>query len=299
MQKKSKIIKKSNLEFFVITGVSGAGKTQTLKSLEDLGFFCVDNLPPDLIPQFVDLIAKKSSKLTKIALGIDVRATFVSKNTNKFFENLTPKLNELKKKGIAYKMIFLDADSATLIKRFSETRRRHPLGKNLIAAIKKETKLLEPFKAYSDKIINTSNYTLNELKSMLISLLGIKTSGPIINIISFGYKYGLPIESDIILDVRFLPNPNYINSLKNLTGNDKAVKKYVIKFKIIHDFIKHVYNFFDFVLPHYLKEGKSYLTIGFGCTGGKHRSVVLSNLLAEHLKKKSFTVKQQYRDIHK
>jgi len=293
-------MKKQNLKFFIITGVSGAGKSQTLKCLEDLGFFCVDNLPIDLISPFINIILNTKEKIDKVGLGIDIRTTFISKNRNRFFDNLTLTLNELKNKGINYKIIFLDADNSTLVKRFSETRRKHPIGKVLLSSIKKEKIFLEQLKASSDKIIDTTNFTLSDLKSAILSLLDITpTKELVINIVAFGYKYGLPIDADIILDLRFLVNPNYVPNLKKLTGNYEKVKKYILKSKVTKIFLKYLFQLFDFVLTYYVKEGKSYLTIGCGCTGGKHRSVVIANILGDYLYKKGYTIKIQYRDIKK
>lgn len=292
-------MKINNLELFIITGVSGAGKTQTLKCLEDLGFYCIDNLPVNLIPKFIDTIIETEKKPVKIGLGLDIRASFFSKNTRKFMESLTSIFRELKEKGIRYKIIYLDADNNTLVKRFSETRRKHPIGKNILSSIKREKKLLSQLKIYADKIIDTSNLILSDLKSILISITGIESPNIIVNIVSFGYKYGLPIDADILMDVRFLSNPNYVLNLKNLTGNDKKVKDYVLNSKITRKFLKYLFALCDFLLPQYVKEGKSYLTIGCGCTGGRHRSVTVANALGEHLKNKGYPVKFQYRDIKK
>jgi UPF0042 nucleotide-binding protein len=295
-------MKQTRIEFFIVTGMSGAGKTQALKCFEDLGFFCADNLPIDLIPQFANIVSNSGGKLSKVALGIDIRVTAYTsvRSSNEFRDLLIDALKDIKRTGIKYKIVFLDADNTTLIKRFSETRRKHPLGKDLITAIRQERKDLQQIRAIADKIIDTANSTLGELKSEIAEVADIKfTRELVIKIVAFGYKYGIPLDSDIFFDVRFLPNPYYVDKLRRLTGNDKLVHNYVMKTEIARKFIGMLTSLISFVLPYYIKEGKSYLTIGIGCTGGKHRSVVIANMLNEFLHKKGYLVKVHYRDVDK
>lgn len=279
--------------FLIITGMSGAGKTQALKCLEDMNFFCIDNMPVDLIHKFIELRNVLGNKFDKAVLGIDIRA---GKSLNSFFDVLS----DIKRKNIEYRIIFLDANDSVLVRRFSETRRRHPLGKNLLLAIKEERKQLEQIRAQADKLIDTSNLTLSDLKAELTSILGITAKEKmVISLISFGYKYGLPLDADLVFDVRFLPNPNYIPRLKLKTGNDDIIRKFVLNNRVSKKFIKKVCDLLDLLLPLYVKEGKSYLTIATGCTGGQHRSVVITNFLAQFLQKKKYIVQVQYRDINK
>jgi len=296
-------MKQKNISFFIVTGMSGAGKTQALKCFEDIGFFCADNLPVQMIPEFTKIVISANHKLTGIALGIDIRTALNPsvKSLPKFRHLLINSLQKVKNMGINPKIVFMDADNSTLIKRFSETRRKHPvMGKDLYVSIKKERKGLQQIITLSDKIINTANSTLGELKSLISGIADIKFKNEIvINIIAFGYKYGIPLDSDIVFDVRFLPNPNYVAKLQCLTGNSVKVEKYVMKFNITRQFLQLFFDLISFMLPNCIKEGKSYLSIAVGCTGGKHRSVVISNCLNRYLRKNGYAVRMSYRDIEK
>ncbi|MCX7905257.1 MAG: RNase adapter RapZ [Elusimicrobiales bacterium] len=277
---------------FIVTGISGSGKSQALKCFEDFGFHCIDNIPVKLIPYLQRLILNEDY-LNKVAIGIDIREMKHSKN-------FTSVINCLNTKGTDCKVIFLDCQDNVIIQRFSETRHRHPLGENLPIAIKKERKILAPLKEQADRIIDTTKLTLGELKEIISSLVTIKSVYDFkINLISFGYKYGVPIDADIVMDVRFLPNPYYIKGLKNLTGIDKAVKAYLYKNVIYKNFISEWFSQLKSLIPLYIKEGKSFLTIAVGCTGGKHRSVCVVNHLVELFKKEGYDVSEFHRDMRK
>lgn len=280
------------IEFYIVTGISGAGKSQTLKCFEDLGFFCVDNLPVSLIPKFVE-VCEQSSKLRKVVLGIDARE---GELLDYFFDSL----KKIKQSGYQYKIIFIDANDEVLIRRYSETRRRHPLGKNVVQGIDTERKKLREIRANADKVIDTSHLTLGELKEIVASTLLVNRPAEIqLNILSFGYKYGIPTDIDIAMDVRFLPNPNYLKRLKLHTGNEKPVIKYVTGNKNSRMFMNKFFPLIEWLLPHYIKEGKSYLTIGIGCTGGKHRAVVIANHLRKFLENKGYSPLLKHRDVDK
>lgn len=277
--------------FFIITGISGAGKSQATKCFEDLGFFCVDNLPTTLIPKFGEIVSQSEGKLDKVALGIDIRE-------GEFLDTFFDSLNELKRQGFNYQIIFLDANTRVLVRRYSETRRRHPLGKSIVEGIREERKRLTEIKAVADKIIDTSNLTPGELKEVVTRFLEPGKRGMInLTVVSFGYKYGLPPDADLIFDVRFLPNPQYENSLHNLNGNENAIRRYVLENSIGRQFLKKFFSLIEYLIPYYVKEGKSYLTIGIGCTGGRHRSVVVAIALKNFLEKKKFISKLWHRDI--
>lgn len=266
----------------IVNGLSGAGKTQVLNILEDNEFFCVDNLPIELFEDFLRLI--KTSKKNKFAINIDVRTVDKPEDILKFYTESLNKLN--KTKNIQILKLFLEADINTLIKRFSETRRKHPLSGDLVSAIKKERKLLEKIKKRSDIIINTTGLTLHQLKQKVIESIEEKkvTNKLLITVESFGYRYGLPINADMIFDTRFLPNPNYVDDLKPLNGKTKKVKSYVLKFNVTVEFLNYVKQLLKFLLSQIVLEGKSYFTIAFGCTGGQHRSVVIAEEIYEYLK---------------
>jgi UPF0042 nucleotide-binding protein len=280
------------INIFIVTGTSGAGKSQALKCFEDIGFHCIDNIPVKLLPHLAELI-KKESYLKKVALGIDIREA-------KYSENIDEYLTCFNHHNLKYRIIFIDCDDKVLYQRFSETRHKHPLGENLYLAIKKERKILSPLKEKADKVIDTTRMTLGELKEVISSLLNLRDVKEFkINVISFGYKYGVPLDADIIMDVRFLPNPFYVKSLKNKTGLDPDVRNYLKKQRKYMKFVKEWYNYLKKLIPLYIKEGKSYLTIAFGCTGGKHRSVSVAWEIANTLKKEGYNSTQYHRDVNK
>lgn len=287
-----------NKKLVIVSGLSGAGKSQVLNILEDNEYFCVDNLPVQLLDKFISLV--KHTKRDKFVIGMDIRSTENVDELVKVFEKFTIKKNF----GFDVIKIFLEASAEVLIERFSETRRKHPLGGQLILAIKKEQKMLQKIKKVSDYVIDTSNLNLSELKNKILSILENKSYGKLdINIMSFGYKFGLPLNADIIFDTRFLPNPNYVESLKDYTGKNKKVQEYVLKSEITQNFLKHIKNLIEFLLPQVFNEGKSYLTIAFGCTGGQHRSVTLAEYIYKYLidlrkvKNYNYSINITHRDI--
>lgn len=283
------------MRFVIITGMSGAGKSQTVKCLEDLGYFCVDNLPPALIPKFAE-VCYRSGNVENAALVIDSRG-------GKFFEDFFKGVNELKNSGYQYEILFLDASDEVLIKRFKETRRTHPLAKkgDITLGIEKEREILKKVKEKADHIIDTSNLLARELREVILSIFleGEKYSNLIISVRSFGFKYGIPVDSDIVFDVRFLPNPYYIEELKYKTGEQEEVQTYVMEHQEAKEFLEKITDLVDFLIPLYIREGKNELVISIGCTGGKHRSVTLANALHKILEEKEHRVLIQHKDIEK
>lgn len=277
-------------KFFIITGLSGAGKTQVLKILGDFGFYCVDNLPLDLVKDFIKYVKKRTS-LTDIALGVDIRE-------GESLKELPNALSQVKAGGFDSKLIFLEASTPVLLRRFSETKHRHPLEDDLGTAIRQEKVYLKPIKMAADTVLNTSSTTLGELKDEIGKLLEVKRSQEmIISVISFGYKNGIPLEADLVMDVRFLVNPYYKINLRDKNGLDKEVQDYITKSPHAKAFMKKFTDLLIFLLPKYIKEGKSYLTIAVGCSGGKHRSVFMAHYLVETLRKLNFNCTETHRDI--
>lgn len=286
----------NNVNVLIITGLSGAGKTQAVRSLEDLGYFCVDNLPPSLIPKFAELCSQSKGKVNKVALVIDIRG-------GQFFDDLFAALEDLKAMGIHYEILFLEASNEVLINRFKETRRRHPLTAEggVIEGINIERERLQELRGRANKIIDTSELKPNELKEEIRRLWGKKDKEKIlsITIMSFGYKYGIPLDTDLLVDVRFLPNPYYIPELKELTGSDKEVQEYVFKSPMSQEFIEKYHDLLNFLIPNYISEGKTHLLIGIGCTGGRHRSVAIANRFGQLLQSDYYQVMVKHRDIEK
>lgn len=279
----------------IVTGLSGAGKTQALRSLEDLGFFCVDNLPPALIPKFAELCAQAANKINKIALVVDIRG-------GEFFDTFFEVLSDLDARGIRCEILFLEASNETLVRRFKESRRRHPLSTygEVLEGIQEERSRLQDLRGRANKIIDTSNLAVQQLKEVINGIFADSTgvSGPHITVISFGFKYGIPLDSDLVIDVRFLPNPYYQNNLRAFTGNDVVVRDYVNSFSLTSQFMEKFSDLVQFLIPQYSKEGKTTLMIAIGCTGGMHRSVALANRLGEILSSKDFRVTVRHRDIN-
>ena len=285
------------MRFVIVTGMSGGGKLTAQKMLEDMGFYCVDNLPVPLIGVFVDLMREPNREMEKVVLGLDVRA-------DQPFEEAIAELEKLKEKGIPYEVLFMDASDETLLKRYKESRRNHPLamGKRVADGIKKEREILENFKKDADYVIDTSNLLTRELKEELdkIFINNENYNSLMVNIVSFGFKHGMPADVDLVFDVRFLPNPFYIEELKPLTGNDAPVHDYVMSFPEAKEFLDKLTDMINFLIPNYVKEGKYQLVIGIGCTGGKHRSVTLANELYAALKDKgSYGLTITHRDAGK
>ena len=277
--------------------MSGAGKSTALKVMEDAGYFCVDNLPVLLIDKFVELITMPNSELSKVAIGIDVRS-------GNGFNELEKALEEMKEQGCPYEILFLDTNKDILIKRFKETRRNHPLvtDGNVEQAILRERDRLAFLKKCANYIIDTSQLFTRELKAELDSIFvnNKKFNNLFITIDSFGFKYGVPMESDLVFDVRFLPNPYYLDDLKQKTGNDEEVQDYVMGFKEAGEFLDRLEDMLQFLIPHYILEGKNQLVVSIGCTGGKHRSVTLANKIYSRLRGKgSYGLRLEHKDIEK
>lgn len=281
------------MKFVIVTGLSGAGKTQAIRCLEDLNYFCIENIPPSLIPKFAELSYKINSGVDKIAIVIDVRG-------GRFFDDFFKGLSELNKLGYKHKILFLDASNETLVKRFKESRRSHPLSRKggILSGINKEREVLNKIKEKADWVIDTSNLSVKNLREKLRKICGEEgTENSIaVNVMSFGFKYGMPIDADLVFDVRFLPNPYYIEKLRGLSGNDSEIKDYVTSFEVTKEFIKKVTDMLEFLMPYYIKEGKAQLVIAIGCTGGRHRSVVISNIINDFLKK-DYSTEIIHRDI--
>lgn len=283
------------MRFVIVTGLSGAGKTNAVRNLEDLGFFCVDNLPPSLIPKFSEDCNQKDGKIDKIALVIDIRG-------GAFFDDLFQSLNYLKNNGASYEILFLDASDEILVKRFKETRRKHPLAPDgrILSGIEMERQKLRELKEKANYIINTTKLSTRELREEITKIYGEKGQVEIelmLTIVSFGFKYGIPVDSDLVFDVRFLPNPFYIPELKKFSGMDKEVKDYVFNHEETVTFINKLEDMLEFLIPNYIKEGKRQLIISIGCTGGRHRSVAMASELYEKLKNKGHKVSIEHRDI--
>jgi UPF0042 nucleotide-binding protein len=281
----------------IITGMSGAGKTKAVQSLEDLGFFCIDNLPPVLIPKFAELIEQSNGKIGKVALVIDLRG-------REFFEALTESLNYVKENyTLDCEILFLDATDAVLVQRYKESRRRHPLAPDgmPLDGIRLERKLLEDLKGSATQIIDTSNLKPAQLKETITSRFSHLEHNTIsINVTSFGFKYGIPIDADLIYDVRFLPNPHYVNTLRPKTGQDPEVYEYVMKWPETQTFLAKLLDMLHFLIPQYKKEGKSQVVIGIGCTGGKHRSVAIAEYLGKMMgSSDTEIVRVSHRDMEK
>ena len=282
------------MEFIIITGMSGAGKSRAVDALEDIGFYCVDNLPVSLIPIFYELFKQSKNYNSKVAVVTDIRS-------GDTLDSLPKILDEMKSKNQDYKVLFLDAKDYVLVRRYKETRRRHPLSNDynsIRQSLSHERDMLRHIKQVSHYIIDTSLLSTAQLKNRISNLfLGDSSKSLLINCISFGFKYGLPPESDLVFDVRFLPNPFYIDELKVLTGLDKPVRNYVLQFQNTKDFMAKLLNLIDFLVPLYQNEGKSELVIAIGCTGGKHRSVALTQQLYNHLMQNNQSVRVMHRDI--
>ena len=282
------------MKFLIVTGLSGAGKSQSINVLEDLGYFCVDNLPPALILKFAEMCKDSKDMISKVAIVIDIRG-------GKFFDQLISSLEELIGAGFEYDILFLEASDETLIKRFKASRRKHPLAAEgrIIKGIKEERRRLQDIKKKAHNIIDTTNMSAAELKDEIVYLFveGGKSEGLIINVLSFGFKYGIPLDADMVFDVRFLPNPYYIENLKKFCGNDECIKSYVMQWPAAVDFMNKLLDMVEFLIPHFIKEGKSQLVIAIGCTGGRHRSVTMVNMLSQRLKENQHRVITAHRDI--
>jgi len=280
-------------DIVVVTGLSGAGKSTAIKAFEDLGYYCVDNLPPVLLPKFVEVVSEARGEGARIALGVDVRG-------KEFLPDLSRVLEELREGKSAVHVLFLDAADEALVRRFSETRRRHPIAAREGAkeAIRREREILSPLHEMADEVIETSAFTVHQLRDALVRRFRREGAGGLqVNIISFGYRYGLPGEADMVLDVRFLPNPNFVPALKRHTGLDRGVREYVLRTRPARMFLRRAAELLLFLLPLYRKEGKAYFTLGVGCTGGRHRSVAIAEALGETLGKRDGAAVVLHRDL--
>ncbi len=279
----------------ILSGLSGSGKSTAIKYLEDYGFFCIDNLPPKLIYTFIDLCNTSFEDIKKVAIVLDIRIP--DKEILKNFENL---FNEIKDKVKNVELIFLECSTEAIIQRYKETRRSHPLAfdGDLIEGINEEIKLLSEIKKYSDHTIDTTNYNVHKLKEIIQNIVGSDESKSLtLSFVSFGYKYGFPYDADIVWDVRFLQSPHFIKSLKDFDGYNEKIIEFVLSDNDSVEFIKKFQNMLDFLIPKYINEGKSYLTIAIGCTGGKHRSVVITNEISK--KYHNYSPQIRHRDINK
>ncbi|MDF1495713.1 MULTISPECIES: RNase adapter RapZ [unclassified Caproiciproducens] len=285
------------MEFLIITGLSGAGKSRAIDALEDIGFYCIDNIPPKLIIAFYEMSKQAKGTLSRVAVVTDIRG-------GDMFSSLFETLDQMKSENKEYKILFLDANDSVLMNRFKETRRKHPLVENCLGsleqAVKLERDVLKPVRECADYIIDTSYLSPAQLKERISSLfLGDSSDALMIHCVSFGFKYGIPAESDLVFDVRCLPNPYYVEDLRNLTGLDEPVRSYVMKWEQTQGFIERFLNLIDYMIPLYCNEGKSQLVIAIGCTGGHHRSVALAQLLYNHLLEQNRRTSVNHRDIQK
>jgi len=284
------------IKIVIITGLSGSGKSTAIKALEDLGFFCVDNLPPVLLPKFIELCKASSGEISRVAMVMDVRQRDFLKESPGIFK-------ELNSKGQKITILFLESSDEALIRRFKETRRQHPLAEkgSVLEGIQRERYMLSDLRALANEVIDTSSFTLHQLREMVTQLFSKipdrrKMS---ITLTSFGYKFGIPYDADLVMDVRFLPNPFFVSELRDFSGNDEKVYSYVMNNEIAEGFLKKFISLIKFLIPHYEKEGKSYLTIGVGCTGGQHRAVAIINSLETMLSKKKYLIRVLHRDLGK
>jgi UPF0042 nucleotide-binding protein len=283
------------MKFLIITGLSGAGKSQTAGILEDLGYYCVDNMPAELMPRFAELCIDAEGKYNKVALVSDIRG-------NKSFDGLFIAIEQMEALGCKFSILFIEASNSSIIKRYKETRRRHPLdhdGKSIESAINEERSLLKPLRDRADYIIDTTDYPLAALQRTLSDYFTEnKSEKPLnVNLMSFGFRNGLPNDADLVFDVRFLPNPHYVPKLKNLTGRDKAVRDYIFTYEQTNTFVSMLKPLIEFLLPLYIAEGKPSLNIAFGCTGGKHRSVALAEYFSSEIAKLGYKTTCNHRDI--
>lgn len=286
------------MQLLIVTGMSGSGKSSVMDVMEDIGFYCIDNIPPKLITQFVDLCRQSETGISKIAVAVDIR-------TGDMFAEIIRSWQDLKKQSdVDVKVLFIEASHDVLLMRYKETRRKHPLSEkfngNIHEAINYEWVQLSQLREIADYYIETSNFTASQLKEQVKSLFLEKNSDSlIIKVMSFGFKYGVSTEADLVFDVRCLPNPHYIDALRNHTGLEACVRDYVMSFEQSQILFGKITDMIDFLIPLYVREGKSQLVISFGCTGGKHRSITFAELMADHLEEKEYKVQKYHRDIAK
>ncbi len=285
------------MEFLIITGLSGAGKSRAADVLEDLDYYCVDNMPVALLGRFAEFCIAAGGRYEKVALVTDVRE-------NKDFSELLKTLDELEATGLDCRILYMDADESTIIRRYKESRRPHPLAENGLSieeSVRRECELLAPVKDRADHIVNTSGLTLGMLQNRLFALFAEDGQKRELNIpvIAFGYKYGIPLDADLVFDVRFLPNPYYVDDLRQLSGLDRPVAEYVFAHRQSREFMEKLEDMIEFLIPMYIEEGKLSLTIAVGCTGGRHRSVAIAKALSDHLKASGYISENINRDLEK
>jgi UPF0042 nucleotide-binding protein len=284
------------MRFVIITGLSGSGKSHTLRAFEDWGFFCVDNLPPKLVPTFAELCARSDNNIENVAVGVDIRGGV-------FFDDFEQVLEDMKARKFKFDVLFLEAKDQVLVTRYKESRRKHPLAvdSRISVALVMEREKLKKIRDMANHIIDTSKLSVKELKEELskIYVQDMPTSGMLINVVSFGFKYGIPMDADIIMDVRFLPNPYYDEHLRALTGNDKAVQDFVLAFPQTETFLEKWMDLLTYTIPYYEEEGKSQLVVAIGCTGGQHRSVTMANHIQQRLQTHGHWAVVDHRDIRK
>ena len=283
-----------NKKIIIITGLSGSGKSTAIDALEDAGFFCIDNLPVILLPKFLELRAETGSEITKLALVMDLRE-------EEFIQRYPDIFTKLRQEGYLFEILFLEASTEALLRRYSQTRRKHPLSeaKNLLEGIQAERKELKDLREIADLIIDTSNYNVHELKEIILNhvLKAVPAKRMKIYLLSFGFKYGIPHDADLLIDVRFLPNPHFVQELRNLDGTSPKVKEFMDRWKETHIFLEKYLDLLNYLIPHYEKEGKSSLTIAVGCTAGTHRSVSIADAIYRELKKTTNLITLTHRDI--
>lgn len=285
------------MKFLIISGLSGAGKSKFASTLEDLGYYCVDNMPVDFIPQFASICLATKGRYERVALVTDVRG-------GQSFDGLFKALTALDQMELQYRIVFVEASEEVIIKRYKETRRKHPLsagGANLLDAVRRERELLQPVRDRADDIVDTSALSTSKLRGQIIKNFAsdMQERAMSVSVVSFGYKYGIPIEADLVFDVRFLPNPYYMPELKDLSGLDPAVQEFVTSFTQTHDFLEKLRDMLTFLLPLYMEEGKTSLVIAIGCTGGRHRSVTIAQELGQFVKGLNYDVSISHRDLNR
>lgn len=288
--------KRAAKQFVIITGLSGSGKGSVLKAFEDLGYYCVDNLPIDLIPKFADLCRLPDSRIERAAVVVDIRE-------GEAISQLPAMYQSLPRDGMKISLVFLEASDPALVRRFGETRRPHPLGRDLPVreGVRLERALLRPMRKLADAVIDTTRMNVHELREFIeIQFAGLAARRTLlISVVSFGFRFGVPLDAELVFDVRFLPNPNYVPRLKNKTGRDLPVRKFIDSYPQTKEFVQRLTDLLLYLLPHYIREGKNYLTIGIGCTGGRHRSVALAEEIGEILAREGYKTKVSHRDVGK
>ena len=286
---------RENRQLVILTGLSGSGKSTVLKTFEDLGFYCVDNLPVELIPIFSELHFGGTSEISRAALLVDARE-------GSQLLKLPETIRQLHREGVPAELVFIEASEESLLRRFSETRRPHPLGHDrpVREGLRRERQMMAPIQKLADVVIDTTKFNVHELRQFITSRFQTRGQRPLlVSLVSFGYRYGVPADADLVFDVRFLPNPHFVARLRRYSGKDPRVARYILSFPQTGEFLKRITDLLVYLIPHYIQEGKSYLTIAFGCTGGRHRSVMLAESVSKALSKHGYQAKVLHRDLNK